>query len=155
MCIRDRHSSDYCRDYFWLRIRSAATQIYYCNCGSGCSNVRTWYPPCKLFVLCCNNLYFLSCCKLVYAQEADKDRHGRISEIRRVKGVTDQGSLSCEVIWHIYAKIPGYTGQDTIPNGELECIFARLLWRSWTADQLLKYLWNFCVPAWQPQKMQL
>lgn len=65
--------------------------------------------------------------KLVYAQEADKDRHGRISEISRVKGVTDQGSLSCEVLWHIYVKIPGYTGQDIVPGGDLECILTSRL----------------------------
>ena len=41
--------------------------------------------PVSFFVLCCDNLHFFHDRKLVYAQEADKDRHGRISEISRVK----------------------------------------------------------------------
>ena len=35
--------------------------------------------------------------------------------------------LSCEVFWHVYAKIPRHTGQNAVIEGDLECILTRLL----------------------------
>ncbi len=43
--------------------------------------------------------------------------------------------LSCKVFWHVYAKIPRHTGQNTIIKGDLECILTRLLLKSKTVTE--------------------
>ena len=46
--------------------------------------------------------------------------------------VTVHTSLSREVFWHEYAKIPRHTSQNSIAAGNLEWILAKLLWTEWT-----------------------
>lgn len=43
--------------------------------------------------------------------------------------VTVHRLLSRKVFWHVYAKIPGHTGQNAITEGDLEYILIRLLFR--------------------------
>ena len=59
--------------------------LYHCDGRGGCSHVWKEYPADKLRILCGDHLYFLSHRKYLHAQETQEDRHGRISEICRIR----------------------------------------------------------------------
>ena len=63
-----------------------------------------------------------------------------VSVIMRYQ-VTVHTSLSREVFWHEYAKIPRHTSQNSIAAGNLEWILATLLWTEWTVTY-----GNFFIP---------
>ena len=56
--------------------------------------------------------------------------------------VTVHRLLSRKVFWHVYAKIPGHTGQNAITEGDLEYILIRLLFRRHFPKLSKQWFWG-------------